>query len=87
VHYKVHVQRTSASCWDGGLDRVVHSAPSINCCARDNTGSFQDAERVAIDWEHVTPEAIEKNTTGPFPRQTRQARQEPLGFLIAHSSQ
>lgn len=86
VYDEVHVKRTPTMRRHSGLNCVVQSAPPVHSSTGENSGPLQDAKGIAIDGEHVAPEAVEKDAARRLPRKTREARKEPLGVLVAHCS-
>jgi len=86
MYDEVHVQRTPAMRRHSGLNCVVQRAPPVHRSTGEDPGPLQDAKGIAIDGEHVAPEAVQKDAAGRLPRQTGEASEESLGVHIAHRS-
>ena len=67
VNDEVYVQRTAAMRRHSVLNRVVQRPPPVYSSTGENPGPLQDAKGVAIDWERVAPEAVEKDAAGRLP--------------------
>jgi hypothetical protein len=65
----------------------MHGATSVRGVRGEDPEALQDAEHVAVHWEHVAPEAVTKPATSNLPRKSGQLREDSLGVSIVHPAQ
>ncbi len=81
------MQRSPARRRHSSLQRVVQRSPPVYRSTRENPSPLQDAKRVAVYWERVAPEAVQKNAAGCFPGETGEMGEDTFGVAIAHRAQ